>query len=68
VFAGLAEDQYEFALKSRAPPFDYVAVPEALIRPLYRRLPRTFVVRDGVVVKTYEGLPPLSKLVLNNEP
>ena len=28
--------------------------------PLYRRLPRSFVVQDGRVTHTYPGLPPLA--------
>lgn len=62
---GQVDDQYAFEFQSRAPPFDYLATPQTLLRPLYRRLPRTFVVRDGVVTATYEGLPPLADLELD---
>ncbi len=37
--------------------------PSSLLRPLYRRLPRSFRVVDGTVVETYDGLPPLGSLV-----
>jgi uncharacterized membrane protein YphA (DoxX/SURF4 family) len=41
------------------PSFKVVETPAALLRPLYRRLPRAFVVQDGRVIRTYPGLPPL---------
>ncbi len=42
-----------------APPFEIREVPLALIRPLYRRQPRSFQVESGVVTATWAGLPPL---------
>lgn len=41
-----------------APSFEIREAPAALLRPLYRRLPRSFEVVDGRVVRTYSGLPP----------
>lgn len=41
-----------------APSFALQAAPKALLRPLYRTLPRSFLVEDGRVVATYSGLPP----------
>ncbi|MBL9086843.1 MAG: hypothetical protein JNM10_06840 [Planctomycetia bacterium] len=35
---------------------------KAIVRPLYRRLPRSFHVIDGVVTATWDGLPPLRSL------
>ena len=35
------------------------ASPE-LLRPLYRRLPRAFMVKDGRVTHTFAGMPPLA--------
>jgi len=32
-------------------------IPVALLRPLYRTLPRTFFVEEGRVTRTYPGLP-----------
>lgn len=43
------------------PAFQVVETPEPLLRPLYRRLPRSFRVEDGRVTETYAGLPPLSR-------
>lgn len=37
-------------------------VPMALLRPLYRRLPRSFLVTDGRVEKVWNGLPPFRSL------
>lgn len=37
-------------------------VEPALLRPLYRRLPRSFLVGAGVVLATYPDLPPLGKM------
>jgi uncharacterized membrane protein YphA (DoxX/SURF4 family) len=42
------------------PGFRLAEAPAALLRPLYRRLPRSFEVRDGTVVRTFPGLPPFS--------
>jgi len=41
-----------------APAFDLHDVPPALLRPLYRRLPRSFRVENGRVTATWNGLPP----------
>jgi hypothetical protein len=44
------------------PTFQVVETPEPLLRPLYRRLPRSFRVEDGRVTETYPGLPPFARL------
>jgi uncharacterized membrane protein YphA (DoxX/SURF4 family) len=41
-----------------APAFELHDVPRAILRPLYRSLPRSFRVEDGVVTETWNGLPP----------
>jgi hypothetical protein len=41
------------------PKFNVVEAPAELLRPLYRRLPRSFAVQDGRVTATFSGLPPL---------
>lgn len=40
-----------------APAFELHEVPAAVLRPLYRRLPRTFFVEEGRVTRTHPGLP-----------
>jgi uncharacterized membrane protein YphA (DoxX/SURF4 family) len=51
--------QFQFG---QGPAFDLRETPAPLMRPLYRTLPRSFLVRDGRVVDTWAGLPPLDKL------
>lgn len=43
------------------PGFEPYQAPESLVAPLYRRLPRSFLVRDGEVVETWDGLPPFER-------
>jgi hypothetical protein len=40
------------------PAFEIRQAPAGLLRPLYRRLPRSFEVQDGVVTATIDGVPP----------
>lgn len=44
------------------PTFEIRHAPPRLLRPLYRRTPRTALVEDGRVVRTYDGLPPSEML------
>ena len=44
------------------PAFEIREAPAALLRPMYRRLPRSFLVEDGEVTATFDGLPPLRSL------
>jgi uncharacterized membrane protein YphA (DoxX/SURF4 family) len=44
------------------PVFKLVETPPELLRPLYRRLPRAFRVKDGKVTETWPGMPPLSQM------
>jgi uncharacterized membrane protein YphA (DoxX/SURF4 family) len=46
---------------SWGPVFEIREAPAALLRPLYRRLPRSFLVDGGRVAATYSGLPPLEE-------
>jgi uncharacterized membrane protein YphA (DoxX/SURF4 family) len=43
---------------TQAPAFEVREAPPALVGPLHRRLPRSFLVEDGVVIETISGLPP----------
>ena len=43
---------------TQAPIFEVREVPQTLLRPLYRKLPRSFEVVDGTVSATWTGLPP----------
>jgi uncharacterized membrane protein YphA (DoxX/SURF4 family) len=42
------------------PKFNVREVPRELLRPLYRTLPRSFLVENGRVTRTYSGLAPLA--------
>jgi hypothetical protein len=56
--AGTAEEHRQFFWEW-GPAFEIVEAPAGLLSPLYRTLPRSFVVRDGEVVETFAGLPDL---------
>jgi uncharacterized membrane protein YphA (DoxX/SURF4 family) len=58
--AATAEQQRAFFWKW-GPTFQIREAPPELLRPLYRRLPRAFEVRDGRVTRTYAGLPPFAQ-------
>ena len=58
--ASTAEEQQAFFWK-RGPVFEIRQAPPELLRPLYRRLPRAFMVKDGRVIRTFRGMPPLSQ-------
>jgi len=49
------------------PAFDIRETPPEMLRPLYRRLPRSFMVEDGKVTRTFGGLPPLSQLAASSQ-
>jgi uncharacterized membrane protein YphA (DoxX/SURF4 family) len=42
------------------PVFQIRETPPELLRPLYRRLPRAFAVKDGQVTQTFSGMPPFA--------
>lgn len=52
---------------SWGPIFQVRQAPPALLRQLYRRLPRAFEVEDGRVVRTYGGMPPLDQVAANSK-
>lgn len=49
------------------PAFEIRETPSELLRPLYRRLPRAFLLKDGRVTQTFGGLPPLSQLAAHSK-
>ncbi len=58
VLADLSPERQQALYWQVAPAFDLQPTPQALLRPLYRRLPRGFLVEDGKVIATWPGLPP----------
>src|SRR4029077_14536857 len=57
--AATAEQQRAFFWQW-GPTVQISEAPPELRRPLYRRLPRSFEVKDGRVTRTFGGLPPLA--------
>jgi uncharacterized membrane protein YphA (DoxX/SURF4 family) len=60
VLADVTAEQKQAFFWRFAPSFPIVETPGAILRPLYRRLPRSFVTENGRVTRTYPGLPPLA--------
>ena len=60
VLAAATPEQVSEFHWTQGPVFKVVEAPAPLLRPLYRRMPRAFRVKDGEVVETWSGLPPLS--------
>lgn len=58
VLADLQPEEQQALYWQVAPAFDLQVTPAALLRPLYRRLPRGFLVEAGRVEKTWSGVPP----------
>jgi hypothetical protein len=57
VLAELAPERSQELFWTVAPAFELHDVPRALLRPLYRTLPRSFLVEGGRVAATWNGLP-----------
>ncbi len=60
-------EEYNMFYWQWRPAFEIREAPQALLRPLYRRLPRAFLVEDGRVERTFSGLPPLGQLTSRAE-
>ncbi|MCB9378918.1 MAG: hypothetical protein H6511_09185 [Holophagales bacterium] len=60
VLADFTADEQRTLFWTLAPAFDLHETPAAMMRPLYRSLPRSFVVEDGRVTETWAGLPPFA--------
>lgn len=58
VLAGSTPEELNRFTWQWGPVFQVLDAPKALLRPLYRQLPRSFLAREGSVVETYDGLPP----------
>ncbi len=60
VLAAVTAEQQRAFFWTWGPVFQIRETPGELLRPLYRRLPRSFEVKDGRVLRTFAGMPPLS--------
>jgi uncharacterized membrane protein YphA (DoxX/SURF4 family) len=58
VLTSSTADQQRAFFWQWGPRFQIREAPPELLRPLYRRLPRSFAVKDGRVTETFQGLPP----------
>ena len=57
VLTAASEEDVSTFQWTQAPAFAVQETPYAMLRPLYRRLPRSFLVEDGEVVRTVSDLP-----------
>ena len=58
VLSSATPDENHTFFWSYGPAFEIREAPPTFLNPLYRTLPRSFRVKDGVVVETVSGLPP----------
>ena len=58
VLSSSPSEQHRAFFWQWGPRFDVRETPQDLLRPLYRRLPRSFLVEGGKVVRTFAGMPP----------
>jgi uncharacterized membrane protein YphA (DoxX/SURF4 family) len=58
VLAPVTPEQKRAFFWKWGPRFEIRETPPELLRPLYRRLPRAFLVKDGRVTRTFRGMPP----------
>jgi uncharacterized membrane protein YphA (DoxX/SURF4 family) len=68
VLAELTPEQLNRIYWQWGPAFEIREAPEALLRPLYRTLPRSFLVEDGRVTRTFSGMPPLTEIAAVSAP
>jgi hypothetical protein len=57
---GLAEENEELAMEffwTAGPAFDVRGAPWSLLKPMYRTLPRSFLVKDGEVTEVWSRIP-----------
>ena len=67
VLSSSAPDESHRFFWQWAPTFQVQEAPPALLRPLYRKLPRSFTVTDGTITRTFSGLPPLGTIMVSSE-
>ncbi|HET9209908.1 MAG TPA: MauE/DoxX family redox-associated membrane protein [Thermoanaerobaculia bacterium] len=68
VLTSSTADQQRAFFWQWGPRFQIREAPPELLRPLYRRLPRSFAVKDGRVTATFQGLPPAVQAPASSKP
>jgi uncharacterized membrane protein YphA (DoxX/SURF4 family) len=67
VLAAATPEQVRGFFWKWGPAFEIRETPPELLRPLYRRLPRAFLVEAGRVIRTYGGMPPLPQIAAHGK-
>lgn len=62
VLSSATPEEKQIFFWTHGPSFEIAEAPQSVLRPLYRTLPRSFLVSDGRVEQTFRGLPPLADL------
>ncbi|MDA8020119.1 MAG: hypothetical protein MPN21_22000 [Thermoanaerobaculia bacterium] len=61
-----AEERFQFQF-SHGATFEVLETPAPLMSPLYRTLPRSFLMEDGKVLETWSGMPPVKNFLAETE-
>jgi uncharacterized membrane protein YphA (DoxX/SURF4 family) len=61
------EEEKAAFLWTAVPAFDVLRVDRPVLKPLFRRLPRYFLIDSGKVVSVYDGAPPQASDLLSSE-
>ena len=56
------DERFQFQF-SHGAAFEVLETPEPMMTPLYRTLPRSFLMEDGKVLETWSGMPPVESFL-----
>ena len=62
VLSSSPQEEHQRFFWQWGPTFQVVEAPRSLLRPLYRNLPRSFLLSDGTVTRTFSGAVPVESL------
>jgi hypothetical protein len=62
VLSSSSQEEHRRFFWQWGPTFQVVEAPRSLLRPLYRNLPRSFLLSDGTVTRTFSGVAPVESL------
>lgn len=60
------EERFQFQF-SHGAAFEVLETPEPMMSPLYRTLPRSFLMEDGEVLETWSGMPPVENFLTHRD-